>query len=86
MRLGLYSRKDSVMASRQDYARLLQMMLGQGGPNPYMGLNLRNNIGDALGRFQAKYFPNQYNNMMYYIPDEYSEPANELARRVYYNY
>ena len=55
------------MASTQDYARLLRLMLGQGGPNPYMGLDLRNRIGDAWNRFQAQYFPNQYNNMMYNV-------------------
>lgn len=81
--MGLYSREDSVMANRQDYARLLQMMLGQGGPNPYMGLDLRNRIRDGWDRFQAQYFPNQYNNMMYYIPDANNESANNLANMVY---
>lgn len=67
------------MASGQDYRRLLQMMLGQGGPNPYMGLDLRNRLGDYISRMQARYFPNQYNNMLNYIPDDTDVYANKWA-------
>lgn len=77
------------MASKQDFARLLNLMLGNGNPNPYMGLDIRGQlekVGDAWNRFQAQHFPNQYNNMLYYIPDANDVGANQLADRIYNNY
>ena len=72
--------------SMQDIQRIARMLMGQGSPNPYMGLDLRNRLGDWWNRTQAQYFPNQYNNMLYYIPDANDEYANKLADRVYNNY
>ena len=45
------------MASYQDYARLLQLMLGQGGPNPYMGLGLRDRVREGWDNFAQRYLP-----------------------------
>lgn len=74
------------MANYQDLQRIARILMGQGGPNPYMGLNLRNRLRDGWDRFQAQYFPSQYNNMMYYIPDANDVGANELANRMYNGY
>jgi hypothetical protein len=45
------------MASGQDYLRLLRLMLGQGGPNPYMGLGLRDRAREGWDRFAQQYLP-----------------------------
>ena len=74
------------MTTFQDLQRVARMLMGQGGPNPYMGLDLRNKLRDGWDRFQAQYFPNQYNNMMYYIPDVHDVGANALANRMYNGY
>ena len=74
------------MTTYQDLQRVARMLMGQGGPNPYMGLDLRNRLRDGWDRFQAQYFPNQYNNMMYYIPDANDAGANALANRMYNGY
>ena len=71
------------MANYQDLQRVARMLMGQGGPNPYMGLNLGERFRDGWDRFQAQYFPNQYNNMMYYIPDANDVYANKWAQDMY---
>lgn len=74
------------MATYQDLQRVAQMLMGQGSPNPYMGLDLRGRLADGWNRFQAQYFPNQYNNMMYYIPDANDAYANKWAMDQYNRY
>ena len=73
------------MASGQDYRRLLQMMLGQGGPNPYMGLDLRNRLQNRWDNFAQQYLPQAPGMQKELFPmfDENDPFAYELMKKVY---
>ena len=74
------------MASRQDYARLLQIMLGNGGPNPYMGLDLRGRLQNSWDNFAQRYLPQapgmQRELFQEWYPDD-SEAKYELMKKYY---
>ena len=88
MCMGLHSRKDDVMASRQDYTRVLQMMLGQGAPNPYMGLDIRGRINDWWNNFSQNNLPQapgmQKELFQEWYPDD-NQAKYDLMMK-YYNY
>ena len=75
------------MASGQDYLRLLQLMLGQGGPNPYMGLGLRDRAREGWDNFAQQYLPQapgmQKELFQEWYPDD-SEAKYEVFKK-YYN-
>lgn len=73
------------MDRTRQIGQILNYIFGNGAPAPYMGLDLRGQVGDWVQRKQAQYFPNKYNNMLYYIPDEYDTGANGLANLIYNN-
>ena len=76
------------MASGQDYRRLLQMMLGQGRPNPYMGLDLRSRLQNRWDNFAQQYLPQapgmQRELFQEWYPDD-SKAKYDLMMN-YYNY
>ena len=73
------------MANRQDYARLLNLMLGNGGPNPYMGLDLRGRLQNGWDNFAQRYLPQAPGMQRELFPqyDENDPYAYEIMKKVY---
>ena len=45
------------MANYQDLQRVARMLMGQGGPNPYMRLDVRGQLGNWWDNFSQNYLP-----------------------------
>lgn len=45
------------MKTYQDLQRVARMLMGQGGPNPYMGLDVRGQLGNWWDNFSQNYLP-----------------------------
>ena len=57
MCVGLLNREVYIMATYQDLQRLARMLMGQGGPNPYMGLGLRDRAREGWDNFAQQFLP-----------------------------
>ena len=74
------------MANYQDLQRVARMLMGQGGPNPYMGLDIRGRLGNAWDNFAQQYLPQapgmQKELFQEWYPDD-SQAKYDLMRRYY---
>ena len=75
------------MANYQDLQRVARMLMGQGGPNPYMGLGLRDRIREGWDNWAQRYLPQapgmQKELFQEWYPDD-SQAKYDLMRQ-YYN-
>ena len=75
------------MTTYQDLQRVAKMLMGQGGPNPYMGLDIRGQLGNWRDNFSQNYFPQvpgmQKELFQEWYPDD-SQAKYNLMRQ-YYN-
>lgn len=75
------------MANYQDLQRVARMLMGQGGPNPYMGLDIRGQLGNWWDNFSQNHLPQapgmQKELFQEWYPDD-SQAKYDLMRR-YYN-
>lgn len=65
-----------------EYLKVLQAMMGR-NPYPYMSLDWGNQAKEWLAKQQAMRFPNQYNNILYYLPDENDPYVNKWTQDRY---
>jgi len=76
------------MASYQDLQRVAKMLMGQGAPNPYMGLDIRGRINDWWNNFSQNNLPQApgMNRELFqeWYPDD--EQAKYDLMMKYYNY
>ena len=75
------------MTNYQDLQRVAKMLMGQGGPNPYMGLDIRGQLGNWWDNFSQNYLPQapgmQRELFQEWYPDD-SQAKYDLMRK-YYN-
>ena len=74
------------MTNYQDLQRVAKMLMGQGGPNPYMGLDIRGQLGNWWNNFSQNYLPQAHgmNRELFqeWYPDD-SQGKYDLMRRYY---
>ena len=73
------------MTTYQDLQRVARMLMGQGGPNPYMGLDVRGQLGNWWDNFSQNYLPQAPGMQRELFPmlDENDPFAYELMRKTY---
>ena len=73
------------MTTYQDLQRVARMLMGQGGPNPYMGLDLRGRLQNRWDNFARQYLPQAPGMQRELFPmfDENDPFAYELMRKTY---
>ena len=74
------------MANYQDLQRVARMLMGQGGPNPYMGLGLRDRIREGWDNWAQRYLPQApgMQQVMFQQLDETDPNTWEILKRAGY--
>lgn len=69
-----------------DVQRVARMLFGQGGPNPYMGLDLRGQLREGWDNFSSRYLPQLpgQQQILFQPLDENDGATWELLNKFYY--